>query len=77
MGEPVLNKDRTVSRVYLFTGEAGKQHYIRHGLGMLPQDVFISECEGFCLVKVISKDNFRALVQFDTPQTMVTVKFEV
>lgn len=77
LNTPVLNKDKTVSRVSVFTAESGKQHYIRHGLGIIPQDIYVSECEGFCRVKTITKDNFRALVEFDAPQTYVTLKFEV
>jgi hypothetical protein len=75
-GVAVLSRDKRSSRIELFTGTVGVPVSLRHGLGLIPQDVTLCRKAAFCDLKVISMDDFTALVDFSVSNVMVTIRFE-
>lgn len=74
LGKP--EKTATGTRVAVYTGALIQQIEIRHGLGQVPRDIWITSPDRECLLAVVKKDAERVIVTFSAAKTNLYVRFD-
>ncbi len=74
LGNP--EKTATGARVPVYTGSAGQQVEIRHGLGQVPRDVWITSPDKICSLAVVRMDADRVIVVFSEAKTNCYVRID-
>lgn len=74
VGRPEKTEGGT--RVPVTTGEARQQVEIVHGLGRVPDDIWISDKDKFCDFCTVSKDAFRHIAVFSESRVNLSMRYE-